>query len=585
MNQKTRIFSKGIQHFQQGGNIYIGSPKPFTNNLPAVNINPLTLANHPIEINTTGITDQINKMRDLAFKREDLAFKYKDLEYKEGKDYLDLLGDIYKGIGSVKSTVDAAGGIASISPAFRDQFSAYNAKKSEYLNEATRGFMNRDKNTAMTAMAKLTSLDQEMGINESKVYAEALNKVIGEAAVPGGGYGIGTKEIMDGVFGVLQSGKMDYKQITDLISKANYFKSLKLQVGDETKFLDSFIKPAYDKASEKQTVTIDPKTGLSTTTTIKVKPNTSDLIVAMKARYFGTPEGKAYLDSKGFNPDNRDSPEANAFITEQILAYDKVMSSQYAPKIEQDVVEKMLPSYGDTPAGIQADILKEKSKQAAGVGSGGKEDVKMKAREDAAKAMLGENATNPQLKVIWTEGGEDWQNKLQEKAVQLGLEVNSVDGTGGVGLVKIKKSNGDYAEVAPTEENFRKNITIDEANPTMFFTGKDGKRFVATVDESVIKMGKQFKFPLEITTKNKVVRSKMTPADAEKWYVNPWEGPGLFIGDIYIFELPTKGAASTPSPGVPADLVDPIEAAKKLNPSNNPAADSTVLSKYYDPTK
>lgn len=557
MNNRTRIFSKGIQHFQQGGNIAIGSPKPYTTQLPGININPLTLTNAPIEINTTGITDQINKMRDLAYKREELAFKYKELEYKEGKEYLDLLGDIYKGIGSVKGTVDSAGGIASISPAFKDVFSAYEAKKAEYLNDATRGFMNRDKNAGTTAMSKLMSLDQEMGINEHKVYAGALNKVIDEATAQGGGYGIGTKEVMDGVFGVLQSGKMDYKQVTDLISKANYFKSLKLQVGDETKFLDSFIKPAYDKASQKQSVTIDPKTGLSTTTIVKVKPDVANLVEAMKARYFGTPEGKAYLDSKGFNPNNRDSPETNAFIAEQIMAYDKVMASQYAPEIKQDVIEKMIPGYGDTPEGIQAEILKEKSKQAAGLGSGGKEDVKMKAREDAAKAMLGENATNPQLKVIWTEGGEDWQKKLQEKAVQLGLEINSADGSGGVGLVKIKKSNGDFAEVAPTEENFKSNIIIDE-DSTMFFTSKEGDRYVATVDDEVIKMGKQFKFPSQSKFYDEDARALMKDEDKKKWDTY------LIDGSTVIYKLPSS-KTPTPSPGVPADLVDPREAAKGLN--------------------
>lgn len=581
MNNRTRIFSKGIQHFQQGGNIYTGSPKPFTNNLPAVNINPVNLANHPIEINTTGITDQINKMRDLAFKREELAFKYKELDYKEGKDYLDLLGDIYKGVGSVKSTVDSAGGIASISPAFKNVFSAYEAKKSEYLNDATRGFMNRDKNSGITAMSKLMALDQEMGINEHKVYAEALNKVINEATMQGGGYGIGTKEVMDGVFGVLQSDKLDYKQVTDLITRANYFKSLKLQVGDETKFLDTFIKPAYEKAAEKQSVTIDPKTGLKTTTIIKVKPDTANLIEAMKARYFGTPEGRAYLDSKGFNPDKRDSPETNAFITEQILAYDKVMASQYAPEIKQDVVEKMIPGYGDTPEGIQAEILKEKSKQAAGVGVN-KVDEKMKAREDAAKAMFGDDAYNAQLKTIWTEGGTDWQLKAKEKAEELGISTK--DG-GGVGVVSIVSPTGDVVDVAPTEENFKKNITINEANPTMFFTDKNGKRFVATVDESVIEMGKQFKFPSEVTAKDKVVKDKMTPEDAKNWDVNPWEGPGWFNGDIYIFELPSNGSSSktpTPSPGVPADLVDPREAAKGLNQPKGSAPDSTLLKKYFD---
>ena len=575
MNNKTRIFSKGIQHFQQGGNIAVGSPKPYTNNLPAVNINPLTLANHPIEINTTGITDQINKMRDLAFKREELAFKYKELDYKEGAQYLDLLGDIYKGIGSVKSTVDSSGGIASISPAFKDVFSAYEAKKAEYLNDATRGFMNRDKNAGVNAMSKIMNLDREMGINEHKVYAGALNKVISDASEQGGGYGIGTKEVMDGVFGVLQSGKLDYKQVTDLVSRANYFKNLKLQVGDETKFLDAFLKPSFEKLAEKKVVKIDPNTGKTTTTTVKVKPKLEDLISAVKGRYYGMDEGKAYLDGKGFNPNNRDAPEANAFITEQVKAYYDVMSSQFADSVEEKFESSL---YQDSPAAIQADILKEKSKQAAGVGTN-KIDEKMEAREDAAKAMFGDDAYNAEIKTIWKEGGTDWQLKAKEKAAELGI---SAKDSGGVGVVSIVSPTGDVVDVAPTEENFKKNITIDEANPTMFFTDKNGKRFVATVDEGVIDMGKQFKFPSEITTKDKVVKDKMTPADAKNWDVNPWEGPGFFVGDIYIFELPSKGSSSkTPSPGVPADLVDPKEAAKGLN-NSNPAPQNKFFKAYQD---
>ena len=201
MNNKTRIFSKGIQHFQQGGNIAVGSPKPYTNNLPAVNINPLTLANHPIEINTTGITDQINKMRDLAFKREELAFKYKELDYKEGAQYLDLLGDIYKGIGSANSSAASSGGFGSLG-VYGQKQAEINAKRNEIMGKLStaRGSVKDISRVANELMAFETSEE----VLSHKTKAGFINDAV--KSIQKGDLGIYGPEVFDQILGHVMTG-------------------------------------------------------------------------------------------------------------------------------------------------------------------------------------------------------------------------------------------------------------------------------------------------------------------------------------------------------------------------------------------
>ncbi len=570
MNFQKKIEVKNrVPHFQQGGtNIAIGSPKPYTTTLPGINFSPLTLNNAPIEINTTGLTDQINKMRELSFKREELAFKYKELEYKEGKEYLDLLGDIYKGVGTVNGSVQSMGGIASISPAFKDAFSQYNTKKTEYMDQITRAASNKDFKSATATMQKMMALETDPTLNTMKVYAGALDQILdGADSTKGGGYGIGTKKVMSGLFDIMNSPAIEHKKVTDLIQEANYYKSLKLKVGDETKFVDDFMKPAWDEAATKEVVSIDPKTGIKTKSITKVQPDIAAVKAATRNRYYTLPEGQAFLDTKGFNPNNPNDPAANAYIDSIVDAQAKVMMSQYAPSIEQDVVEKLVPNWEQqNPEKAAAqEVIKEKAKTAAGVGGSEKQyEVEFTAAKKAVAEKWGEDVANdPQvIDILRTEKDLEKRNTAVEKrAKELGVSA------GGEGGYKGKTVKFGKNEVPATIEGIKKGVQIDEITTKFFSHG--GKDYMVSADPDI----QDAMEAAAVTIKDIDGESALSDSQVNDYFKKIGEKqvfdsymPGVFSDEdnwarIYELESKPKEAEKT----YPKNLVNPVDAAKQLN--------------------
>ncbi|MGB2787799.1 MAG: hypothetical protein WBC13_00550 [Dokdonella sp.] len=582
MNFQKKIETKSrVPHFQQGGNIAIGSPKPYTTTLPGINFSPLTLNNAPIEINTTGLTDQINKMRDLSFKREELAFKYKELEYKEGKEDLDLLGDIYKGIGSVNGSVQSMGGIAAVSPAFKDAFSQYNTKKTEYMDQISRAAANKDFKSATATMQKMAALETDPTLNTLKVYAGAMNQILeGADAAKGGGYGIGTKKVMGGFFDILNSPAIDHKKVTDLIQEANYYKSLKLKVGDETKFIDDFIKPAYDKAAEKEVVSINPQTGISTKTITKVRPDVGNVKTAMRSRFFNTPEGKAYLESKGFNPDNPNDLNAIAYIDSLVDAQDKILSPQYAPSIEQDVVEKLLPNWEqqNPEKAAAADAAKELAKQKAGVGGTEKQyEVEFTAAKKAVSDKWGDEVANdPQvIDILRTEKDLEKRNTaIEKRAKELGV---SAGGEGGYKGKTVKFGFGkNIKEVPATIEGIKKGAQINE-KLTKFFS-HEGRDYMVTADEDMQADMDDNSMTIKAIDGEDTLTDSQVNAYFKKIGVKD-SFESYWFGDNFakVYELETK-PKEEPKKTYPKNLVNPLDAAKQLN---SQGADNQSKGKFW----
>lgn len=517
MNNKTRIFSKGIQHFQQGGNIAVGSPKPYTNNLPAVNINPLTLANHPIEINTTGITDQINKMRDLAFKREELAFKYKELDYKEGAQYLDLLGDIYKGIGSANSSAASSGGFGSLG-VYGQKQAEINAKRNEIMGKLNTASSSGRTKDVFGIINELAAFETSPDVLTHKTKATFINDAV--KSIQKGDLGIYGPEVFDQILGHVMKGDGTIP-FEDLAK--NY--TTKLGGSVAAKDLGSYLG-TFDPLFVPQEVITSTlqKNGLIQDKKSYLQKSPDEIYNVINSSLSLDPNGKALKHQLEITAANTGTTTKDLLMTNilaRLKANEKSVSKVFKGNLEKDaeVVNGMLKSDPDT----KADKMSEGDKD----------------REFTMKYITDRYGHN-QKEAINLAGvlkGDALIKKLEE--LEAAGKITPIGGGEGKG--------GGVGKQA-TEEDFRKSITIREDDPTMFFTGKDGDRYVATVDEKVAKIGKQFKFPSEVTSYDKVVREKMTPEDAKKWDVNPWEGAGWFEGDITIFKVSSKGDTSANSP-------------------------------------
>ncbi len=519
MNNKTRIYTRGIQHFQQGGNIAIGSPKPYTTQTPGININPLTLTNAPIEINTTGITDQINKMRDLSFKREELAFKYKELEYKEGKEYLDLLGDIYKGIGSANTSAGSVGGFGSLG-VYGQKQAEINAKRNEIMGKINTASTSGRVKDLFGIVGELSAFETSPEVLTHKTKAGFINDAV--KSIQKGDLGVYGPEVFNNIFDHVMKG--DEAVPFEGLAK-NYTERLGGSVAskDIKSYLDgfsSFYTPQEIISSQIQRdgTTIDVK---------NYKQKSEDEIYnAITSSLSLDPNGKGFAHQLKLTAAELGTTPENLLRTD--IKAKLAANSKDGIKVRRGNPEK------DAEYDFQSGVLRSIPDVKPEKPSEGDKD-----REFTMKYVTDRYGHNQKdaLSLVGVLKGDALIKRLEE--LELSGAITPIGGGG-----KGKDGLGKQA----TEEEFRKMITIREDDPTMFFTGKDGDRYVATVDEKVAQVGKQFKFPSEVTAYDKVVREKMTPEDAKKWDVNPWEGAGALKGDIVIFKLSSKGGTSANSP-------------------------------------
>ena len=171
-----------IKKYQQGGtsNIAIGSPKPYTANLPGINLSGIqgALTNAPIEINTTSIFDQLDKMQRLKLDADKLKFQYEELKYKEGKAYMDFAADMMKTMQtSVKSNLSGIGGFSSM-PRYEPVIRSYNERMAEVREKFTRGFQNRDPHAAMNLLNEVSKIQTDPDYMDAMVEIGTLEKLI-----------------------------------------------------------------------------------------------------------------------------------------------------------------------------------------------------------------------------------------------------------------------------------------------------------------------------------------------------------------------------------------------------------------------
>ena len=464
MNQKTRIFSKGIQHFQQGGsNIAIGSPKPYTNNLPAVNINPLTLANHPIEINTTGITDQINKMRDLAFKREELAFKYKELDYKEGAQYLDLLGDIYKGIGSANTSAASSGGFGSLG-VYGQKQGEINAKRNEIMSRLNTG--NKSVQDLSKVINELTAFETSEEVLSHKAKAGFINESV--KSIQKGDLGIYGPGVFNDVLDHVMKGE---EAVPFEYLAKKYTEGLGGSVA--AKDLDGYFK-SFDPLFLPQEVITSrvQKNGLVEDEKSYLQKSPEDIFNVINSSLSLDPNGKALkhqLEIAAANVGTTATELLKSNILAKLKANEKSVSKELKGTIRPNIQQNPDGTFTTTP------------ESKAGSVTEGDKDREFTMRYITEK--YGHNQKDA-LNLVGVLKGDALIQKLEE--LEKSGKITPIGGVGGAGEVgnkgkMVKFGVGRSAKEVPATIEGIKNGTQIKENLTKFFT-HDGKDYMVTAD-------------------------------------------------------------------------------------------------------
>lgn len=172
---------KRVRKFQQGGNIYVGTPKPYTlNGLTKVDISPLTLQNAPVKIDVSGIQKQISQEKDLAFKREELAFKYAELDYKTGKQYMDIAKDVIRSAQELGLAMFKSGDIGG-GPRWEEVMNKFNADTEASMKMIGEGVDSKDINKVFKGATQKILTVTDTGFLNMKAELSAINKVVKEA--------------------------------------------------------------------------------------------------------------------------------------------------------------------------------------------------------------------------------------------------------------------------------------------------------------------------------------------------------------------------------------------------------------------
>lgn len=328
---KRSIISRRPFIFQDGGqSVFIPQAQPYRIDIPIAgpSANP-AVANKPVDINTSGLTDAINKQKDLAYKYAELDFRYKDLEYKEGKEYLELLKEQFKGLGNTKEYLEGLGGISNFGE-YKDLTSAFTSQYSKLQSDAALAAGKKDRNGFANAVAGLSSLVTDPNFMELKLRTQTLSKLLDAATK--GEMGYLTPRFMNAFNSHLlgdEASRPPWEQVVKLGTDAA---GLKIKTSDVTSLLTDF----YDRYEKNELVKTDVGTRVLPSGQVEVVseykvPTIDQLAAEFKSWVLKDEVGKSYLYNQGINPDNPNSEELNNFIYGAISPFYQNLVSKYGP--------------------------------------------------------------------------------------------------------------------------------------------------------------------------------------------------------------------------------------------------------------
>ncbi len=547
MNYLKRIeIKKRPQHFQQGGNIAIGSPKPYTTTLPGVNFNPLTLNNAPIEINTTGISDQINKMRQLAFDREALAFKYKELEYKEGKDYLDFYSKILGDLGSTSEKIKSIGGVASLSPLYKPVIDEYNAEMAKLLQDSLRAFEQRDFKTATQITAKRGILAQDPKYNSTLVIAGAYDQFFEDAGKDKyGPFGMGLfQRAYNNITGVTKEDPLKF------FAEAAAFKSL----GTTTEGLNKSLS-RYDKLFEPEEIEVKSglnNAGQSVITKKKVQRDPEFIARAMMADTKTDPNMVGFLHANNIGASN-EAAQYNFF-----LEYAKTKMKAYEPAVKESNTTTGTP---------QKDVVKTEDGALRSIPDADKADKMDKTDKDVEIALealemdYGPSVRNAKvINAVRNYSDPALRDAAVAKAIkELGL-TKIAGATGRTGIVPGTESL--KVPLPNTLEGIKKVVNYIPDPKITREKVIDGNRYLITSDGDLIDKLKNYAALKPTKYSDVELREKFGFKDVpvnvrtekeDEWNSLPWQK------DAHVYNLgPATEASATSAAFDPKNLGEPV---------------------------
>ena len=330
---KRSILSRPKLFQEGGGNIFLGEAKPYDINVPisGPSANP-AISNKSVEINTTGLSDTINKQKDLSYKWAELQFKYKELGYKEGRDYLEALTDYYDNIGVTREMLNSVGGLGSIG-LNQEKSSSFISQQADLQAKAAQALGRRDLNGYANAIAELGKVATQ---NSDLMYQSKLaDKLMDEAAK--GSMGYNTPRFMDTFFShVNNARKPDGKpvQFQDVLDTGLYAIGVNVKSKDIADLIDGFYKTYATEPKKTDTGFEVLPSGVKKVESGYLLPSLENMVADFKSRLFADERGKSYLFGQGLNPDNPNSKEVNDFILGMVQPTFNRMQELYGTTVE-----------------------------------------------------------------------------------------------------------------------------------------------------------------------------------------------------------------------------------------------------------
>lgn len=354
--RRTPIFQEG------GSNVFLGDAQPYQVAVPisGPSSNP-AVSNKPIEINTTGIADQVNKKKDLAYKWAELQFRYKDLEYKEGKDYLDALKDVYKSYGTAEEMIKSWGGTGSLGQ-YQEAQSAYLSKMAEVNAKISQALGRRDMMGFSNGVAELGQI--AIANTDTKFKTKTLDALLESARK--GDMGYNTKRFMEAFYKHINNElKDDGSPYTfdEVLNIGTYAMGVKTQSKDVTTLLDNVFKKYNDTPFTSDVGVEVMPSGIIKETKKNYIPSLETIIADFKNQLLMTDVGRDFLYSKGINPDNPYSEEMAKFLRSTVEPIYNSIKEQY-PEIFVDYRGEVIKDVAITEAGVRTIENKETKKLA-----------------------------------------------------------------------------------------------------------------------------------------------------------------------------------------------------------------------------
>jgi len=536
---KRSILSRPKLFQEGGGNIFLGEAKPYDINVPisGPSANP-AISNKSVEINTTGLSDTINKQKDLSYKWAELQFKYKELGYKEGRDYLEALTDYYDNIGVTREMLNSVGGLGSIGMN-QEKSAAFISKQADLQAKAAQALGRRDLNGYANAIAELGQVATQ---NSDLMYQSKLaDKLFDEAAK--GSMGYNTPRFMDTFFShVNNARKPDGTpiQFQDVLDTGLYAIGVNVKSKDISDLLDGFYKTYATEPKKTDTGFEVLPSGVKKVESGYLLPSLENMVADFKSRLFADERGKSYLFGQGLNPDNPNSKEVNDFILGMVQPTFNRMQELYGTTVEYSgEVKKDIELSGSGEQTAVTSIPEEEGGAGGSGGGSGKEaewQARFRAAQEAAANEYGEGfATDPKvIDILMNEKNNDKRTeKIKAYAKEKGLVSSTAAAPKGVRFQSEEVNK--IIQGPPTEQGLFDNIAVDERK-TMSFIGTDGKRYLATTQPDAIEYAKQSGFSI----KDEFWTDDGARALMREDFSKKWDSP-TNLNKIFIFSL-DKGA-------------------------------------------